>query len=897
MKPWTTLAPLLPELREHGEKPALLAVGKEEVETWSCARLVETALRFSAGLLERGRGRGAVVGLFSDPSPEAVAAALGTLAGGATLLLVDVQLADGALAHVLQDSRAGLILTTSDQAERLRNLDASGRIDRLLLDAESDSQESWRHWLAKSPGEAVEMRPEDPAALFYTSGTTGPPKGVPLSQANLASQVNVLRDSGLIRADDRLLLPLPLHHVYPFVVGLLAPLALGVPVVLPYALTGPQVLRAIRQTETSAIIGVPRLYAAMVGGIEGKLKASGAAGRLLLALFRLSTWLRARFGWRLGKTLLAPLHRQLGPRLRVLASGGSPLDADLARKLEGLGWPVANGYGLTETSPLLTIKPPDRGPLESVGLPVPGVEIRIRPGSRRDGEEPDEAPADEDGTRQGEVQARGPNVFAGYLGLADETAAAFTPDGWFRTGDLGYHDSDGYLYVTGRASTLIVLEGGENVQPDEVEQAYRALPIIREIGVLQRGGKLVAVIVPETDSVGDETRVEAAVRAGLTEVSKRLPSYQRLYDFVLSRQAIARTRLGKIQRHLLPRQYDAERAGRKEGAPSGPIGRDEMSDQDAALLEHRAARVVWEILAERYPDRRLSPDTSPQLELGIDSLTWLDLTMEISQRAGVELSEEALGRVQRVRDLLVEALEAEEGGGEGLDLADPESLISPEQKRWLRPLPWPLVCVAWCVYWINRLALKLAFRLRVEGLEKVPPDGPMVLAPNHVSFLDAPVLGASLPFARLRGVYWAAWTGIVLSNAFLRVISRLAQVLPIDPERGARSSLAFAAHVLKQGRTLIWFPEGHRSVSGRLTDFKPGLGMVLAEHPARIVPVHLGGVYEALPPGRGWPRFVRITVSFGEPVDSRTLESEGQGHSPHERMMNALRARLERMAE
>ncbi|MBE7559091.1 AMP-binding protein [bacterium] len=904
-----TVLSIFDVLGADGEAPAIFCVRKDGVEVWTRARLCDAALRFAGGLAARGVARGDVIALFCEPRPEAVAAALGTFSAGAVLLLVDVQLADPALAHVLSDSGARLVATTSDHAARLQRLELPHPPEQILLDLD-DAHFVLAQRLVSSRPQAVSrdaapaqqpvsparVNPDDRAALFYTSGTTGPPKGVPLSHRNLGAELTVLKESGLIRPDDRLLLPLPLHHVYPFVVGLLAPLSLGVPVVLPYALTGPQILRAIREAESTAIIGVPRLYSAMVAGIEAKLRATGMAGRIMLILWRLCTAVRQRFGFLWGRRILAPLHRQLGPSLRVLASGGSPLDIEVARNLEGLGWPIAIGYGLTETSPLLTLKAPGVGPLESVGLPVPGVELRLAP------IEPEDAgsgtPAPDGAPLLGEVQARGPNVFAGYLNLPGDTARAFTRDGWFRTGDLGRFDEVGYLYVSGRASTLIIMEGGENVQPEEVERAYEASPIIGEIGVLQREGKLVAVVVPESEQIRDEARGYEEVRQAMTEIGRKLPSYQRVYDFVLSRQAIARTRLGKIQRHVLPRQYDAARAGREQAVAAGPISIDEMSDQDQALLEHRAARVVWDILVERYSEKRLTPDTSPQLELGVDSLTWLDLTMEISQRAGVELMEDAIARVETVRDLLAETLEAAEGalvGGEVFSLENPESLISDAQKRWLRPLPWYLVIVAWIVYCVNRVIFRICYRLKVEGMENLGDAGPMVLAPNHVSFLDAPVVGASIPFKRLRGVYWAAWTGIVLSNAFLRGISRLAQVLPIEPERGAGSSLAFGAYVLKERKTLIWFPEGHRSVSGRLTDFKPGLGMVLAAHPARVIPVRIAGAYEAWPPTRRWPRTGRITVTFGGPIDSRQLEREGEGRTPHERIMSALRKRMEAM--
>jgi long-chain acyl-CoA synthetase len=229
------------------------------------------------------------------------------------------------------------------------------------------------------------------------------------------------------------------------------------------------------------LIGVPRLYRALAAGVRARAEG---AGRLAAALFRagaaLSTWLRRRLGLRLGKLLLRPLHRQLGPRLRVLVSGGAALDPDLAWELEGLGWQIATGYGLTETAPMLTLDRPGKARIGSVGRPLPGVEIRIDPSAGPDTPRQPETGRADPRRQEGEILARGPGVFAGYRHLPEKTAEAFTDDGWFRTGDLGYLDGDGYLYVTGRVATRITTEGGKKFQPDDVEAAYQANPVLRE---------------------------------------------------------------------------------------------------------------------------------------------------------------------------------------------------------------------------------------------------------------------------------------------------------------------------------------------------------------------------------------------------------------------------------
>ena len=442
------------------------------------------------------------------------------------------------------------VFTTKNRAERIVACAENARI--VLLDATDQDERSWRRLLLKDSGALPKLGPEDHATLFYTSGTTGPPKGVPLTHSNLSVQIDAALATGLTSENDHLLLLLPLHHVYPFVIGMLAPLTRGLTVVIPQSLTGPQIIRALQEGEINVVIGVPRLYRALYSGIQARLQSAGPLrGGIARKLLVLSIALRRRFGVRSGKILLRPLHRQLGSQLRLLASGGAALDPELAMKLEGLGWQVAIGYGLTETSPLLTFNLPGQAPLDSVGKPIRGVELRIRT------PEKEERVVGLEG--QGEVLARGPSVFTGYRNLEEKTREAFTEDGWFRTGDLGFMDNEGNLHLLGRVSTLIVTEGGKKVQPDDVEEAYAEEKAIREIGVLQKDGKLVALIVPAGKH--GEQNVERVIREAIERVSRRLPPYQRVSDYALTRDAIQRTRLGKIRRHLLSERYEKAKEG------------------------------------------------------------------------------------------------------------------------------------------------------------------------------------------------------------------------------------------------------------------------------------------------------------------------------------------------
>ena len=279
-------------------------------------------------------------------------------------------------------------------------------------------------------------------------------------------------------------------------------------------------------------------------------------------------------------------------------------------------------------------------------------------------------------------------------------------------------------------------------------------------------------------------------------------------------------------------------------------------------------------------------------------MEWLNISLEIAQRTGAEISEEAISRVRTVRDLLAEVA----GGDDAQRLAqawveDPESVLGESDKRWIRPLGPALKALSLGLYWINYALMRTLFRLRCSGLENLPAEGPFVIAPNHTSFLDPVALAASLDHRLLRYTYWAGWTGVVFKGPIRRALARLAQVVPIDPRRGAASSLALGAAVLKRKMRLVWFPEGQRSPDGTLQPFRPGLGLLLQHYPVPVVPVVIKGTYAAWPRQRHFPRFRPLAVYIHPPVDVKLLAQQSSGDQPSERIADALHAHLARLLE
>lgn len=890
-----TLSCMPEDLAAHGERPAIIALGRESTETIAYEALAEKVALLARGLVAEDIERGDKVALMAPATPAWIIACLALLRSGAIPVPIDTQIDAEELARILDDAAIETVFADERGEARLDDVDFDGSV--LRLDTGDDHRASWRRLSREGEMERRAPKSDETAVLFYTSGTTGPPKGVPLRQRHLRFQARAIESTGILAENDRLLLPLPLHHVYPLVIGVLVPLSLGVPIVLPHALTGPEFLRALRETDATIIVGVPRLYAALLEALESRLGDLPAIARIgLRGAIAGAVRLRAATGFNAGAFLLRPLRRRVGARLRLLASGGSPLDPSVGERLRGLGWDVAIGYGLTETAPLLTLNPPGSRRMDSVGRALEGVELRIDPQAEVAGD----ADADDDG-REGEILARGPGVFDGYFELDEETEKAFTDDGWFRTGDLGRIDGDGHLYVAGRKSTMIVTASGENIRTEALEEAYAEHRLIEEIGILKSGDRLCAVIFPDSSELRKESAsVDSVIGEAVRERSRTMASYERIDEFRIAKQPLERTRLGKIRRHKLEARFEALATGDAEESAQ-PVAVAEMEKPDRELLRDDEARAVWRLLCERYAERPLAPDTDVRLELGIDSMGWLDLSMEIAAATGVELDEADIAGIDRVRDLL-EIVAEDTGGGDDYTapLEDPESALSADQRRWLEKPAGVRRWLARILYALNRGFMRAVFGVRAHGIDELAqrPPAPLIIAPNHTSFLDPFALASALPNQVLENVHWGGWTGYALRNPLFRGVSRLAGVVPVEPERAMISSLAFGAAVLGRNRSLVWFPEGERARDGELRELRPGIGALLEAVPdARVMPVFIEGAYEAWPRGRRLPRPHRIRVRFGEPATPAALAEGGRGESKRERIVDGLRGALLELQE
>jgi long-chain acyl-CoA synthetase len=507
-----------------------------------------------------GLAPGARVLLVAESSPEWGIAYFAAILSGATVVPLDPQLSIADIQSIASRTQARVWLVSRSVAARARE----------ELAAELPSLFEIEEWLetpraVDSEGETLPRGEpmSDPASIPFTSGTTLAPKGVPLTHANFLANVRALLQVISVDARDQFLCVLPLHHVLAFTGSFLAPISVGATVTFPEKLTPKALTEAMQGSGTTVLIAVPRLYALLVRGIRSSVAGAPLPTRALLGVLtamarslRLvgSVLLPLAPGMRSLRALLfRAVHRRFGGHMRYLVSGGAALPAEYHDALDLLGFCVSEGYGLTETSPVLTLTPPDRPQRGAVGPALPGIEVRI---------------VEPDGEGVGEVLARGASVFAGYLGDAEATRDAFV-DGWFRTGDLGWIDRAGSLRLAGRADDVIVTGGGKNVYPVEVEWLYQDLPHVREfcvIGLPDQGSAGdaphgVFVLDATPGDSPDETR-RREVEEAVSSRARRLPTHQRLRGVHFWEGDLPRTSTLKVKR----RQIRAALAEAAEGS-------------------------------------------------------------------------------------------------------------------------------------------------------------------------------------------------------------------------------------------------------------------------------------------------------------------------------------------
>ncbi|MFN8104860.1 MAG: AMP-binding protein [Acidimicrobiia bacterium] len=537
---------------EH--KPALSQRVRAAWQTVPYGQLDARTRTLAAQLRGAGIGDGDRIALLGESSADWAVAFLGVLRAGGVAVPLDPKLGADELAPIVADAAPALVLAdaglvaVADALER--ETSSVGEVLLLGRGVRDDSHRSaadLSHEPSGAPREDAAARSvAETAMLVYTSGTTGTPKGVMLSLAGLAHDAAEVAAAQRASADDVYVSILPVNHTYELTCGLLAPLTSGAHVAYVGSLFPDEITAAIKHWRATRVVAVPLFLRLFKRGIERRVAEGETLRRVLFGVLSRVADVVPDLGVR--HRLFGSLHRNLGGRLTRFYVGGAALDPDVARFFERVGVGVYQGYGLTETSPVISTCTPWANRLGSVGKPLPGVEVRI------DDRGPD---------GEGEIAVRGPVVMQGYHGRPELTAEVLDDDGWFHTGDLGKVDGDGYVWVTGRSKNVIVLANGKNVQPEEVEAALERCPLVEEACVLataatkglSAGGEQVTAVVVPTEAALDEhpdaDALANAVTTAARESVKHLAAFKRPVRILVRTEEFDKTPSRKIKREVV----------------------------------------------------------------------------------------------------------------------------------------------------------------------------------------------------------------------------------------------------------------------------------------------------------------------------------------------------------
>lgn len=726
------------------------------------------------------------------------------------------------VAYILNDARPDAIWV-NDQTESVvrRAMEQSGVQTQLLhMDALARSSVA-PHTATMEEG--ISFEDTDVAVILYTSGTTGFPKGVMLTFRNLLVNIDAItagKGVPIYCPDSSTLVLLPLHHIFSLAGTLVAPMFSESRMVLCQTMTGPDIMASLQHGRVTIMLGVPRLWQTLFYGIKKKVEAS-PVGRAMYALCRMagSRWL--------SRIVFSAVHRQMGGHLIYCVSGGAALDTEIGEGLRTLGITVLEGYGMTETSPMISFTRPNDIIPGCSGLPLPCCECKII---------------------DGEICVKGDNVMNGYYNRPQETAALFDENGYLHTGDLARLDEKGRVYITGRKKEIIVLSNGKNVQPMEIEFKIEKFErYVKECAVSYHRDKLVAVIVPQADVARGRTdaELEALLKHEVLEpYNNEALNYKKVMSLFILHTPLPRTRLSKIQRFRVLEMLESG-VGRTAVAASVPA--DELQIQEYRILRDFIQR-------EKRLDM-VRPTDHLETDLGLDSLDRVSMQEFIEQTFGTEVNADAILSFSTLQSL-AEYIAGQKTRTEVVEDVDWHNLLTgteavlPSRPTMLLPL------CAGAMEMINRLY----FRLSVKGRKNIPADGPFILAPNHQSFLDGPIVTSGLSWKALYDCYFYATEEHVRSR-LRKYMARRCNIILMQ-RSNLKTSILNIAQVLRAGKSLVIFPEGRRTNTGELGTFKKTFAILSRELQVPIVPVRITGAFEALPRHRSVPCPRKITVEY-----------------------------------
>ena len=734
----------------------------------------------------------------------------------ATVVPIDFMSTEDEAAYILKDCFPEVIFTSEKNKSLLTAAVKKSGINTTILVIEACNEIAVDESFKPKP---LNFDEQDTAVIIYTSGTTGTPKGVMLSYLNLMSNVDAVSNRiNIYTKDSVTMMLLPMHHIFPLIGTMIAPLMVGGNIALSPSMASEDIIKTLQDNKVNIIIGVPRLYAAIRKGIRTKIDNSLIAK----TLFKLAEKINSQT---FSKLIFNSVHQRFGGAVKFMVCGGAALDPVVGGDFKTLGFEMLEGFGMTEAAPMIAFTRPGRVLIGSPGEVLPVAKMAIR---------------------DGEIIVSGPNVMQGYFNRPEETAEVLK-DGWLYTGDLGRIDKNGFLHVTGRKKEIIVLSNGKNVNPSEIEDKIENnTALISEIGVYSDRDQLKAIIVPSQTDINNLNleQIKEKIKWQVIDVyNKSVSPYKKLMNFSISYEALPRTRLGKIRRFKLL-ELSALTVDKKE--------------QVAEKISIEEYKIVADFVSsEKNCD--VSPSDHIEFDLALDSLDKVGLLVFIQSTFGIKMEVEQLIS-------FISILKLSEY------IAEKRTKMTIEKINWSQILKEKVVLQLPKTWLTGALFLQLSklffhvyFGFKGRGANNIP-EGACIIAPNHQSYFDGLFVASWLKHKMMRNTYFYAKEKHIKSR-FMKYFANRHHIIIVDINKDLKESIQKMAEALKNKKKLIIFPEGTRTFDGSLGEFKKTFAILSRELCVPIVPVSIKGADNALPRGSKFPRpFRKVSVEFLKPV-------------------------------
>ncbi len=855
---------LLKEIEaKYSDKTALQMKRGEVYVKYSYSEMIQKALNIAGLLQEKGVKPGDRVALWGESIVEWPLAYLGIHFSGAVVVPLDAQLPNLAVVKLMEFCNIEILICSETLQKNTEEIQEQRSCTIYYIEP-SQSSTSIMNFPEVKNFEVPSRQADDPMSIIFTSGTTGDPKGVVLTCENLVSNAIVGIQGVEATHEDNFLCVLPLHHCYAFTATFTGPTLIGATVTFQPVLQGPAIISAMQETKVSIMAGVPQLFSMFDRAIFDKIKQLPWMKRQVFALlYTLSKWARVFLGLNLGKVFFKGIHQRFGESFQFFFTGGAKLDQEIGEHFWNLGLPIIEGYGLTETSPVITLTPRRKFLPGSAGKPVSGIKLKV---------------VNENEEGIGEIIMQGPNLMKGYY-KNEQATKEVIKDGWFYTGDLGYLKK-GSLYITGRAKEVIVLSSGKNVYPAEVEKAYETCDLIAEMCVMgekKDDGKvdrLTALIVPDFDEIKRRkvNSIHTEIKFYIENISHKLPSYMRVHSFKIVSEPFPRTRLRKLKRKEIEQKQFEELSEEDNGKPQ------EISPEDQKLLKKPGVGKLLKQIADLAGyEGEIFPSDSLELDVGLESIKFMELLVILDQEYGLKFSSEDPPSFIHIRDIL-DCLPDSEGKGGSSNFSwrglferpcnPPLGEVYNLNRGLLEELYVDLIRL------VARTFFRVFFRPKLHNLKilkNLKGEKPIIFAPNHQSYLDAMIFFSFMPRKQLHKTMFMAHDKI-FSTWFLAKTVRLFRIIKTASSATTLSSIHYASDALKKGFSVCIFPEGARSAEGNIQDPMSGAGILACENQIPLYPVLIQGAMGTF--SRPNPGFHMAKVSYHmmEPIEPAAKE-------------------------